>query len=223
MLTELVTVTTADGKPLDGALYRPPAGTDRKGGILLVHGLTWNFYQGPVRHLPVWLAPAGYTCLALNMRDHDLSEPVHFELSHHDIQAGVDRLRQEGFAEVIVLTHGYACNKGVTFARQSGTAGVNRYILTTLGSVKSYRPDIWDMVLEGAADMQGRALVVQGAADPLIEAGVRAEELVAAAPRCAIDVIMLAGADHYFGNSEKNLADVVLDWCAANPPQGGNA
>jgi len=47
--------------------------------------------------------------------------------------------------------------------------------------VKAYRPEIWSMVMQSAPQMRGETLVVQGAADPLIEARERAAELTEAA------------------------------------------
>ncbi len=221
MLTELLTVTTADGKALDGALYKPSVGSNRNRGILLLHGLTWNFYQGPSRWLPPRLAPSGYTCLSINTRDHDLSEPVDFELSHHDIQAGIDALRAEGIDDITLLAHGYGCNKAIVFAAQSGNDSVERYVLATVGSVKGYRPDIWDDVLSRAGTMRGRTLLVQGAVDTLLEPKPRADELVAAAGGSAVDVVLLEGADHYFGTSQQELADCVSRWLDDGKPDEG--
>ncbi len=214
MLGELLTISSTDGKPMDGILYRPSIEKDLKRGILLVHGLTWSFYRGTVRRLAPTLTEAGYTCLALNMRDHDQADPVEFELSYHDLQGGINWLREYGVQEVIVLAHGYACNKAIVFCDQSGTQGVDRYVLATLGSVKKYRPAIWDAVLAGAAKMSGQVLVVQGALDDPADARKRAEEFTAAAPDCSVEVVMLPGGDHNFSNSNHELADVITDWCA---------
>src|SRR5262249_10226189 len=159
-----VTVTTADGVELDGALYGP--GGRPRGAILMVHGLTWNFYRGPSRWLPPRLADAGYACLSLNMRDHDLAEPKDCELSHHDARAGVAPLAGPGAGAIAIVAHGYACNKVACYPGWSGDARVLRTVLTTLGAVKAYRPDIWDTVLAQAPRLTGRVLVVQGAIDP---------------------------------------------------------
>ena len=68
---ELVTVTTADGLELDGAFYASTtAGADKLAAILMVHGLTWNFYRGPSRWLPPLLALAG-SSLRLRTRRRD--------------------------------------------------------------------------------------------------------------------------------------------------------
>ena len=74
----------------------------------------------------------------------------------------------------VVLAHGYACNKVVAYAAQSGDTRPRRNVLATLGSIKLYRPEIWDAVLAVASQMRGEVLVVQGAIDPLIEPRPRA-------------------------------------------------
>lgn len=213
MPLELVTLRTADGVELDGALYaaRTPA---PRGAVLMVHGLTWNFYRGPSRWLPARLAEAGHTVLSLNMRDHDLAEPKDFPLSHHDLRAGVDHLAGLGAGPVAIVAHGYACNKVACYPAWSGDRRVRRTVLTTLGAVRAYRPDIWAAVLEEARALEGRVLVVQGAVDPLIEAATRAEELRAAATRAAVDVVLLEGGDHYFNDRHAELAACIAAWLA---------
>jgi hypothetical protein len=210
---ELVTVKTADGIDLDGAMYLPEAGrVDGETPILGVHGLTWNFYRGPLRWLPPLLVAAGHPCLSLNMRDHDLDQPKDFELSHHDLRAGIDYLAARFGRVPVVVGHGYANNKIASYATQSGDDRIVRYVLATLGSVKKYRPDIWEAVLRNAGRMRGKALVVQGAIDELIEARPRADEFVGAASDCAVDVEYLEGGNHYFHGKEAELAQVIVDW-----------
>ncbi len=213
MKLHLVTLRTADQVELDGAMYVPDGSPADWGiPIFAVHGLTWNFYRGPVRWLPPMLVEAGHPCLSLNMRDHDLAQPKDFELSHHDLRAGIDYLIGRLQRAPVLLGHGYANNKLASYAAQSGDDRIAGYVLTTLGSVKKYRPDIWDAVLDQARKMRGRALIVQGAIDELIEAEPRANELTAAAPDCRFDVHLLAGGNHYFHGCEQALASVILGW-----------
>lgn len=222
MPLELVTVKTADGVELDGGLYEPASGkASQRASILMVHGLTWNFYRGPSRWLPPLAAGGGFRCLSLNMRDHDLSEPKDFELSHHDLRAGIDHLEGTGASEVIVVAHGYACNKVICYPALSGDERPRRRVLTTLGAVKAYRPDIWQTVLRHAPAMQGGTLVVQGAVDPLIEARQRADELVAAASRSQVDVILLERADHYFNDRHRELAGSIVEWITGSSETRG--
>lgn len=217
MLVELVTVQTTDQVALDGAMHEPPAPRPRHDtGILMVHGLTWNFYRGPSRWLPPLLAEAGFPCLSLNMRDHSQSEPKDFELAHHDLRAGIDHLAARGAGSIVLLAHGYGCNKVACYAAASADERIGRTVLTTLGAVKAYRPDIWDTVLRHARAMRGRVLVVQGAIDHLIEARPRAEELASAAADCRVDVVLLEGANHYFDSRHSELAACIIDWLRAN-------
>ena len=68
------------------------------------------------------------------------------------------------------------------------------------------------MVLRGAPAMRGATLVVQGAADPLIEARARADELLDAAKSSRIDVVLLDGANHYFDQRHRELATSIGAW-----------
>jgi alpha/beta superfamily hydrolase len=150
------------------------------------------------------------------MRDHDQKEPRDFPLAHRDLRAGIDHLQGEG-GEVVVLAHGFACNKLVCYAATSGDERPRRQILTTFGAVKAYRPEIWNMVMASAPRMRGAALVVQGAVDPEIEPRARAEELVAAATGSHIDIELLAGGDHYFNNRHAELAKAITGWLGRTP------
>jgi hypothetical protein len=219
MLLELVSVMTKDGVELDGAYYGSPGGEGRQGrAVLVVHGLTWNFYRGPSRWLPPMLAEAGFDTLALNMRDHDSPEVKDFDLSHHDLRAGIEHLFGRGATKVVLLAHGYGCNKAACYPKLSGDGRITGFVFTTLGAVKSYNPDIWSKVLDSASALRGRALIVQGAEDRLIEARPRADELRAAAAEAAMEVILLEDADHYFHDRHRELARCVTDWLASAGP-----
>jgi hypothetical protein len=216
-VVELVTVKTADNVELDGALYLPGGEVAKWGApILAVHGLTWNFYRGPMRWLPASFIAGGYPCLSLNMRDHDLDQPKDFELSHHDLRAGIDFLIKRFGKTPVIVGHGYANNKIICYPAQSGDVRIERNVLTTLGSVKKYRPDIWDAVLQSASRIRGNALVVQGAIDELIEAKPRADEFVAVAKGCKVDVTHLEGGNHYFHGKEAELGRAIVGWLRKN-------
>jgi hypothetical protein len=212
MLVELVTAVTADGVDLDGAMYLPRAISTASGvEILLLHGLDWNFYRGYSRWLPPLLAAGGYPCLSLNMRDHDLREPKDFDLAHHDIRAGIDYLFRHGAQEVVIVTHGFSCNKLVCYQALSKDSRVHRSVLTTVGAVKAYRPDIWEQVLALAPHMRGEALLVQGTADPEIQARERADELVGVAKGVRFEVELM-DANHHFDERHQELASSILRW-----------
>jgi len=93
MRTELITIAT-DTTPLDGAFHMPE---DRpvRGGVLLFHGNTMNFYVGAPRWLPPVLTELGFACLAFNRRGHDI-------LSIRDSrtpEGGALQLTREGIAD----------------------------------------------------------------------------------------------------------------------------
>lgn len=217
MLVELITVVTADGVDLDGGLYIHTASAKSSGPeILVVHGLDWNWYRGFSRWLPPLLAEGGYPCLSLNMRDHDLREPKEFELAHHDVRAGIDYLFGRGAPEVVVVCHGFSCNKVVCYQALSGDRRVRRWVLTTFGAVKAYRPDIWGDVVGRAPEMQGDVYLVQGTADPEIEARERADDLVALAKNARVDVEYM-DANHHFDNRHQELAGGIFRWLGRSP------
>lgn len=99
MRTELVSIST-DSVPLDGAFHWPE---DRpaRGGVLLFHGNTMNFYVGAPRWLPPALTEQGFACLAFNRRGHDI-------LSIRDSRApegGALQLMSEGIADNDYAAH----------------------------------------------------------------------------------------------------------------------
>jgi len=212
VVLELVSVQTGDGVELDGAYYRPAQGNSREGrAFLLVHGMRWNFYRGPSRWIAPMLAGRGYDCLALNLRDHDSTEPQSLDDAFHDLRAGVDRLLRED-GEVIPFAHGYGCTKVIGYAARSGDSRVGRHVLTTLGAVRRSHPSIWKGALQAGHAMPGQTLVVQGAADDRLDARPSADDLAAAAPNTRLELVLLDGANHYFDNRHSELIDCVTAW-----------
>jgi pimeloyl-ACP methyl ester carboxylesterase len=123
--TELVSIET-DTHPLDGLLYLPDAGTIR-GGVLLFHGNTTNFYTGPSRFLPPRLVEDGWVCLAFNRRGHDVVTTLEGKepgggafqtaaegIADNDYAAG--HLAERGFDEPVVVGHSNGGMLGAQFA-----------------------------------------------------------------------------------------------------------
>jgi hypothetical protein len=222
-MLELISVQTGDGVELDGVHYRPAQGNSREGrAFLLVHGMRWNFYRGPSRWIAPMLAERGNDCLALNLRDHDSTEPQGLKDAFRDLRAGVDRLLREG-AEVIPFAHGYGCTKVMAYAAHSADTRIRRHVLTTLGAVRRGHPAIWRGALEAAHAMQGRTLVVQGAIDHLIDARPSADDLAAAAPGSTLDLVLLEGANHYFDDRHRELIECVVEWEARTRAQSSRS
>lgn len=139
---ELVSVTTIDGVPLDGAHYRP-SGAWSGTTVIVVHGKTGQFYTGPSRFLPPALAAAGYAVLSINLRIHDLGytrwdEPflkdgpstfsmlgAAWEKSgdiHRDLDAWVGFLREHGTRKIVLIGHSSGGFYAAEWAGRNATA-----------------------------------------------------------------------------------------------------
>jgi len=114
MRTALVTIPTPT-LPLDGALHTPEPGPAR-GGALLFHGNTMNFYTGAPRFLPPALAELGLASLAFNRRGHDIlairdsraAEGAAFQLTAEGIEdnrIAAAWFAGQGFPRPVVIGH----------------------------------------------------------------------------------------------------------------------
>ena len=124
MRTELVSIPT-ETAPLDGALYAPDG--EPRGGVLVLHGNTMNFYVGAPRFLPPRLTELGYVCLAFNRRGHDvLSTRGGRDLEGGAYQTAAQAARDnelaaafladQGFPEPIAVGHSNGGMLGADFA-----------------------------------------------------------------------------------------------------------
>jgi pimeloyl-ACP methyl ester carboxylesterase len=114
MRLELISIPTPT-IPLDGLFYEPDEGVTR-GGVLLFHGNTMNFYVGALRFLPPALTKLGFACLAFNRRGHDVlstrnsrkPEGGAFQLTREAIEDNRIAARwmaERGFGEPVVIGH----------------------------------------------------------------------------------------------------------------------
>lgn len=105
--TELITLQTDDGIPLNGALWTPShseAGT----AIAMFPGTGAEFYQPLFIWLGEQLAAAGFMTISLNRRDHG----QYFGLrclhdSAMDQRFAVDLLTERGASQVLLAGHSY--------------------------------------------------------------------------------------------------------------------
>lgn len=115
MRTRLVSIATPT-TPLDGAFHEPEAGVPLRGGVLLFHGNTMNFYTGAPRFLPPTLTAMGYACLAFNRRGHDIlsirnsraAEGAAFQTTAEGVEdnrLAAAWMAERGFQAPIVIGH----------------------------------------------------------------------------------------------------------------------
>jgi pimeloyl-ACP methyl ester carboxylesterase len=113
---EFVQVQTDDSVSLSGAVWMPP-GRPRPIAVVLTGGTGAEFYQ--LAHWGELFAGAGYTTVALNLRDHGASfgyEP--FEKSALDLRYAIDVAVRRGATRVVLI------------ARSYGTVTASYYLVT---------------------------------------------------------------------------------------------
>jgi pimeloyl-ACP methyl ester carboxylesterase len=114
MRSALVSIATPT-LSLDGLLHRPE-GVAERGGALLFHGNTMNFYTGAPRFLPARLARLGLATLAFNRRGHDIlairdsraAEGAAFQLTAEGIEdnrLAAAWFAAQGHARPVVIGH----------------------------------------------------------------------------------------------------------------------
>jgi alpha-beta hydrolase superfamily lysophospholipase len=120
--TELVTVTTADGVDLAGAVYEHPIPHRRRNAtIVLTHGSDGNFYEGTLFWLARCLAADGYTAVSLNRRDAD----------GRMLGATLDHARQDLAAAISYAERRKPANRIYLFGHSLGSVVVAHYLAVT--------------------------------------------------------------------------------------------
>jgi pimeloyl-ACP methyl ester carboxylesterase len=121
---ELVSFPSGE-ETLDGLLYRPAG--EARGGVLVFHGNTTNFYRGPSRFMAPRLVQAGYAVLAFNRRGHDILTTLPgkrpgggaFQTAAEgmaDNDRAAEFLAERGFDSPIVVGHSNGGMLGAQFA-----------------------------------------------------------------------------------------------------------
>lgn len=177
---ELVSFGSGD-TALDGLLYHPTG--DPRGGVLVFHGNTTNFYSGPSRFLSPALARAGFTVLAFNRRGHDIVTTLPgkragggaFQTAAEGI-ADNDRaaefLAARGFDRPIVVGHSNGGMLGSQFAVDHPEARALVLLSAHAGGPLTYLRGCTAGEM-GAGDADGlleraRAMVADGRGDELM-------------------------------------------------------
>jgi pimeloyl-ACP methyl ester carboxylesterase len=235
MRTELVSIPTPT-IPLDGALHRPE-GVPIRGGALLFHGNTMNFYTGAPRFLPPRLARMGLASLAFNRRGHDIlsirdsraAEGAAFQLTREGIEdnrIAAAWFAAQGFARPVVIGHS---NGGMLAVRHvadhPGTAAL--VLLSAHGGGKDgvrRSCEAGLMAQDGleAFTAEARALVAAGrgrtlmlmpgwwyviTAESFLDRLTEMPDVLALAPRIACSVLFLRG------DQESPLAYPAEEFC----------
>jgi len=161
MQLHLITYRSEDGLELDGAYYTASESARASDPlVVLIHGAWMNFYTGPQRHLPEFLVPAGFDCLAINTRDHDLGG-IHpptgrcfgmlrsrFREIIPDLTGALEWGRDRGYERFILVCHSYSAPRGAFFLARQQEKGIEAIAMLSpaagLRSVSRYWMDDWE-------------------------------------------------------------------------------
>jgi dienelactone hydrolase len=160
--------TTKDGLVHQGIFCRPEK--PGKKAILWIHGLTSNFYSNPKRIDAVMTACVknGIGFASFNNRGHDMfasahrinpesesgysyttvgSGNEHFEECIYDIDAGIDFLVREGFAEIILVGSSTGANKACHYCSMKYNKNLKGIVLLSPISDRLTAKVPWYLIL----------------------------------------------------------------------------
>jgi pimeloyl-ACP methyl ester carboxylesterase len=124
---ELLSFVTADNETLHGALFRAEAPTRPDLALIMIHGVAMSFYTGPLPVFAQALAGRGHPAFSINTRGHDWisrggdltdfrgATYEDFEDCLLDLDAAIDRLKQEGFARFVLVGHSLGSVKSIYY------------------------------------------------------------------------------------------------------------
>ena len=124
---ELLSFVTADQETLHGALFRADASPRPDLALVMIHGVAMSFYTGPLRVFAEALAGRGHHSFSINCRGHDWiarggdltafrgATYENFEDCELDIDAAIDRMKQEGYARFVLVGHSLGSVKSIYY------------------------------------------------------------------------------------------------------------
>ena len=180
MHTELLTVRSADGTPLDGVFYtqaddsRPVA--DRV-VVNFLHGRTMTFYVGFQRFAAPGLVAAGYDVLAMNRRSAGIAGIRDSFESHGDawtvwsqhrldVDAAVAHLHAQGYRRIVMAGHSQGGLLAADYAAKD--SDVAALILASPASMHRGLPSAFPEAGRGEVAERARAMVAEGKERELI-------------------------------------------------------
>jgi alpha/beta superfamily hydrolase len=181
-----------------------------KGGAILIHGLGVHPDFGMMGGLRTRLADAGYATLSVQMPvlaagasrdDYAIALPAAGER----IEAAIAYLRAKGIVPIAIVAHSFGAVMADAYLARANAMRIDARV--SIGMPADFRADPREPVLDvvAAGDL----------AEVLAAAPLRAKRLPS--DGCS-RALVIAGADHYFGTNQQELAAAVatfLDRVAA--------
>ena len=124
---ELLSFVTSDQETLHGLLFRADASPQPDVALVMIHGVAMSFYTGPLPVFAEALAGRGHHAFSMNCRGHDWiarggdltafrgATYENFEECVLDLDAAIDRLKQEGYARFVLVGHSLGSVKSLYY------------------------------------------------------------------------------------------------------------
>ncbi len=124
---ELLSFVTSDQETLHGLLFRAEASPRPDVALVMIHGVAMSFYTGPLPVFAEALAGRGHHAFSINTRGHDWiarggdltafrgATCENFEECLPDLDAAIDRLKQEGYARFVLVGHSLGSVKSLYY------------------------------------------------------------------------------------------------------------
>ncbi len=124
---ELLSFMTSDRETLHGLLFRADASPQPDLALVMIHGVAMNFYTGPLPVFAEALAGRGHHAFSINSRGHDWiarggdltafrgATYENFEECVLDVDAAIDRMKQEGYARFVLVGHSLGSVKSLYY------------------------------------------------------------------------------------------------------------
>jgi pimeloyl-ACP methyl ester carboxylesterase len=138
---ELVSVTTKDGVPLDGAFIVSLNPRGSSTGLVWIHGGAGHFYDPTLLITARCLANRGFNSVLCNTRGHDLAaityrdEPFvggaaweRLDLIYHDLTAWIEYAAARGLEPIVLVGHSQGGSAAVQYATELGDRRVSGVI-----------------------------------------------------------------------------------------------
>lgn len=218
MRTTFLRPVASDGLVLQGLLHEPSAGP-RSHAVLHIHGMAGNCYENRfLDHLAAAYTDAGLALLSINTRGHDSiadfavqGDPLRtrrvgsayetFAESARDIRAGLDALRERGYAGVHLQGHSLGASKVTAYAAGTPDPCVRSLVLLAPTEMIRYAAGHAE---HAARVREATELVQAGRSEALLTGFVWGSALVSAATY--LDLTTRGNPVDVFGGDEERPA-----------------
>ncbi len=190
--------------------------------VIILHGRGFHpDWVDTVQPLRVGLAERGFTTLSLQMpvlgkeaKYYDYL-PI-FEFAHARIEAGIEFLRQQGYAKVILLAHSCGVHMAMSWIGERGDATIDAFVGLGMGATDYQQPMPQDFPLQS---MQQPVLDLYGAREypAVMRMAPQRKQMIELAANPLSRQQLLADADHYFAGRGGALLDAVENWLQSLP------